>query len=99
MTERKQKAKEDEGTPPPVVRIGRLNTPGANRRELVRLYADLRNGRVDPKVANAGAFVLAQVLKSIELEMTDKRLVALEERAESIARGPSSKQEGAYARH
>lgn len=77
MTERAQKAKKD-GDTPPVVRVGRLNTPGANRRELVRLYADLRNGRIEPKVANAGAFVLAQVLKSIELELIEDRLDVLE---------------------
>jgi hypothetical protein len=49
------------------------------RRELARLYADLRNDRVTPKMAGTSAYVLGQIIKSIEVEALD-RLSELEKR-------------------
>jgi hypothetical protein len=61
----------------PPVRVGRLHTLRGVRRELARLYADLRNERVTPKMAGTSAYVLGQIIKSIEVEALD-RLAALE---------------------
>jgi hypothetical protein len=47
------------------------------RRELARLYVDLRNGRVNTKVAGTGAYVLTGIVKALEVECLD-RLGALE---------------------
>jgi hypothetical protein len=53
------------------------------RRELARLYTELRNGRVEPKVANSGGFLLGQITKALELEMIDERLARLEDQVAS----------------
>jgi hypothetical protein len=65
------------------VRVGRLDSPVSVRRELARLYTELRNGRVDPKVANSGGFLLGQITKALELEMIDERLSTLESQVAS----------------
>jgi len=62
---------------PAHVRVGRLHTLRGARRELARLYSDLRNARVTPKVAGTSAYVIGQIIKSLEIEALD-RLGALE---------------------
>lgn len=64
------------------IRVGRLNTFANVRRELVRLYADLRNGRVCAKTAGTGAYVLSIVSRTLEGELFEARLSALEDAAE-----------------
>lgn len=72
---------EESPAPPPKVRIGRLNTLRGVRRELAKLYADLRHERVLPKVAGTGAFILQAITKNLEVEVFETRVAALEERA------------------
>lgn len=83
-------------TPTPI-RVGRLNTLVKVRRELARLYADLRNERVTPKVAGTGAYILNAITKVLEVEVIEQRLEALEERAAGFA--STSTQRADYARH
>lgn len=82
--------------PTPVVRVGRLNRLSKVRRELARLYADLRNGRVTPKVAGSGAYILTAITKAIEAEVIEKRIAALEERAAGL---PAPRSQAGHARH
>lgn len=84
-------------TPTPAIRVGRLNTLVKVRRELARLYADLRNERVTPKVAGTGAYLLTAITKTLEVEVIEQRVAALEERAAGFA--STSTQRAGYARH
>ena len=72
---------ENSGAPPPPLRIGRLNSLHSVRRELARLYVDLRNERVTSKIAGTGAYILTAITKAIEVELLESRLEALEQRA------------------
>lgn len=65
-----------------LVRVGRLNTLRSVRRELGRLYVDLRYGRVPPKIAGTGAYLLTGMIKALEVELLEARIERLEERAE-----------------
>ena len=69
----------DDPTPGP--RIGRLNTLSGVRRELANLYRALRAGEVAPRVAGSGAYILTAITKSLEVELLEKRVAELEERA------------------
>jgi hypothetical protein len=73
--------KEIPETPPPVLRIGRLNGLRSVRRELARLYVDLRHERVTPRIAGTGAYILTAITKAMEVELLETRLEALEQRA------------------
>lgn len=84
-------------TPPPTIRVGRLNTLSKVRRELARLYADLRNDRLTPKVAGSGAYILTAITKTLEVEVIEQRIAALEERAAGLT--PHQTAKAAYARH
>jgi hypothetical protein len=68
-------------TPPTLVRIGRLDSLRKVRRELARLYRDLRNERVTAKTAGTGAYILTAITKTLEVEILETRIEALEERA------------------
>lgn len=68
-------------TPPPPLRIGRLNSLHSVRRELARLYVDLRHERVTSKIAGTGAYILTAITKAMEVELLETRLEALEQRA------------------
>lgn len=75
---------ENPETPPPppiLVRIGRLNSLRSVRRELARLYVDLRHERVSAKIAGTGAYILTAITKAMEVELLESRLEALEQRA------------------
>jgi hypothetical protein len=65
----------------PILRIGRLNSLHSARRELPRLYADLRHERVSAKITGTGSYILAAITKAMEVELLDGRLEALEQRA------------------
>lgn len=82
--------------PPPVVHVGRLNRLSKVRRELARLYADLRNGRVTPRVAGCGAYILTAITKTLEVEAIENRIAALEERAAGMP--PAQTRQAGYAR-
>ena len=71
----------DTPPPPPILRIGRLNSLHSVRRELARLYVDLRNERVTPKIAGTGAYILTAITKAMEVEILESRLEELEQRA------------------
>lgn len=71
-------------TPATPVRVGRLHRLTSVRRELARLYADLRNGRVTPRVAGTGAYILSAITKTLEVEVIENRITVLEERAEGL---------------
>lgn len=88
---------ENSETPPPSIRVGRLNTLSKVRRELARLYADLRNDRVTSRVAGSGAYILTAITKTLEAEIIEQRIVALEERAAGLT--PPQMQKVGYARH
>ena len=88
---------ENSETPPSSIRVGRLNSLSRVRRELARLYAGLRNGRVTPKVAGTGAYILTAITKTLEAEIIEQRISALEERAAGLA--PPSTRQAPYARH
>ena len=76
---------EDPNPTPPVVRVGRLTSLRNVRRELARLYADLRNYRVSSRIAGTGAYILTAITKTLEVEVLEERVDQLEERAEMIA--------------
>lgn len=84
-------------TPTPPIRVGRLNTLSKVRRELARLYADLRNDRVTSRVAGSGAYILTAITKTLEAEIIEHRIAALEERAAGLT--PPQTQKVGYARH
>jgi hypothetical protein len=69
-------------TPPPVSRIGRLDSVQGVRRELVRLYKDLRHGRISVRVAGTGAYILTATAKILQGELLEHRVKVLEERAD-----------------
>jgi len=69
------------------VPTGRLNSLRNVRRELARLYVDLRNGRVEPRIAGPGAYILTVIIKAMEVELIEARLEALEQRAGISDRG------------
>ena len=79
---------ENPDAPTPLVRVGRLNSLRNVRRELARLYVDLRNERVTAKIAGTGAYILTAITKTLEVELLESRIEALEERAELIAGSP-----------
>lgn len=79
---------ENSETPPPPLRIGRLNSLHSVRRELARLYVDLRHERVSAKIAGTGAYILTAITKAMEVELLEVRLEALEERAGVLDRRP-----------
>jgi hypothetical protein len=83
--------------PPPPLRIGRLNNLHSVRRELARLYVDLRHERVSSKIAGTGAYILTAITKAMEIELLETRLEALEQRAGVLDR-PRQRM-GAYGRH
>lgn len=77
-----QVTEDEDKTPDPTpspVRVGRLNSLRNVRRELARLYADLRNARVDAKVAGTGAYILTAITKTIEVGLLEERVEVLEE--------------------
>ncbi len=80
--------KENSETPTPPLRIGRLNNLGSVRRELARLYVDLRSERVSAKIAGTGAYILTAITKAMEIELLEARLEALEERAGVVFERP-----------
>jgi hypothetical protein len=69
----------------PLPRVGRLNSLRNVRRELARLYVDLRHDRVTSKVAGTGAYILTAITKTLEVEILEQRVEALEERAEVVS--------------
>jgi hypothetical protein len=77
--------------PPSMVRIGRLNSLHSVRRELARLYVDLRNERVTPKIAGTSAYILTAITKAMEVELLETRLEALERRAGTLQRPRSGR--------
>jgi hypothetical protein len=88
---------ENSETPPQPIRVGRLDTLHKVRRELARLYRDLRNDRVTSRVAGSGAYILTAICKALESEAIETRLAALEERAAGLS--PTRPQQAPYARH
>jgi hypothetical protein len=69
------------GAPTPVVHTGRLNSLHSVRRELARLYRDLRNERVSPRIAGTAGYLLTAITKCLEVELLETRIDALEQRA------------------
>jgi hypothetical protein len=70
--------------PTPTVRVGRLTSLRAVRRELARLYTDARQGNgITPGCAAKLAYVLTCCHKVLELEVVEERLRALEARESS----------------
>jgi hypothetical protein len=72
-------ADEARETRTPSPRAPRLNTLGGVRRELARLYSDLRSGAVPPRVAGTGGYLLSTMIKALEVEQLEDRLNRLEE--------------------
>lgn len=67
-------------TPPTPVPVGKLNTLRSVRREMARLYRDLRNDRVTPRVAGTAGYLLTGIGKVLEVELLEQRLGELEAR-------------------
>lgn len=63
---------------PATVRVGRLDTANAIRRELCRLYRDGRQGRVDPSDASKLGSLLALACRLVESSDLERRLDELE---------------------
>ena len=59
----------------------RFTTLRGVRREFGALYLDLLNGRVQQKTAGTAGSLLNGIVKALEVELLERRLVALEERA------------------
>jgi hypothetical protein len=60
----------------------RLGSIRGVRREMARLYADARGGDLEPSVAAKLSYVLCCIQKSLEAEVIEQRLAALEAAAE-----------------
>lgn len=54
------------------------------RREFGALYLDLMNGRVSQKVAGTAGSLLTGIVRALEVEVIERRLEELEDRAASI---------------
>jgi len=71
-------------TPPP--RVGRLDSLQGVRRELVRIYKDMRQKKIPTQEGTRFAFVLQIIAKVLEQSDLEQRIEALEaERAVSYA--------------
>jgi len=56
----------------------RLTDARGVRRELAALYADFRNGEIDPNQARAAGYLLHCLLESIRTDEIERRLSDLE---------------------
>jgi hypothetical protein len=70
--------------PTPLTRRPRLTTLRGVRRELSVLYTELRTGVVNAGVAGRAAFILNSITKVLEVELLERRIDALERRADSL---------------
>lgn len=61
----------------------RLTDARGVRRELAGLYAELRNGEVEPDLARTAAFILRCLLEAVRVDEIERRLVELEQRRQS----------------
>lgn len=56
-----------------------LKSLGAVRREMQKVYTDVRRGRIESQEGARLTYILAQVGKVLEVEQIELRLVALEQ--------------------
>jgi hypothetical protein len=82
------------GANPP--RIGRLDSMQRTRREITRLYKDLRHGKVSPTVANACCFLLNSNIRAIADEDFEARLERLE-KPEKLINGRALTFDGVFS--
>jgi hypothetical protein len=83
-------------TPSPrVIRIGKVHSLRAARRALVRVTEAVISGQLTPRVANSAIYGLSSITRVLEVEVLERRLSELEERAVAMtgdrARGRTSK--------
>lgn len=77
--EAKRKAAPPSPPPPKRTRL-RLGTVRDVRREMARLYFEMRAGRIEAAKGTKLAYVLSSVGKMVEMETFEERFQALEER-------------------
>ncbi|HSO84285.1 hypothetical protein [Thiocapsa sp.] len=69
------------GRQAPRPRQYRLTSARQIRKELSRLYGELRTGQTDAETARTGAFLMRTILESIRVDQIETELDALEEAA------------------
>lgn len=67
------------GSGKPLPRVSRLDTLPACRRELARVYREVRLGKLDSQVGTRLAFMVTSIARLIEGGEIERRLAALEE--------------------
>ena len=72
-------------TPSPrPIRIGKVHSLRAARRALVRVTEAVLAGDVTPRVANSAIYGLSAITRLLEVEVLERRLEVLEERADTL---------------
>lgn len=66
-------------TPSPQIRVGRLDSIRAVRRELAKVYRDMRGKKISTMDGSRLAFVLATIGRILERSDLEQRLEALEQ--------------------
>ena len=66
-------------SPHPPARVGRLDTITRVRREMVKVYKAMKQGKLQSSVGSKLVFVLMAIQKAIEFETTEERLDRLEQ--------------------
>jgi len=83
---------ETEQTPQPIPKVGQLNTVQRVRREMVHVYKEMRQGKLPTNQGGRLVFALTCILKTIEVELIEGRLDAVERAVESSGLLTSSPQ-------
>ncbi len=65
-------------------RIGPLHKLSGARREMARVYREMRRGTIDPQIGTKLVYTLASLGKVLEIETIEARLDRLEQAAEQI---------------
>lgn len=76
-----EEPEESADPPPPLVRVGRLDSVTKVRRQLAKLYSDMRNGIVSPKAGSSFVYALSVMARMLESEVLESRVRELERAA------------------
>jgi hypothetical protein len=77
-------------TPPdPTPKRIKLTSVRGVRREMATVYADCRQGRVDPVIGSKLTYMLTSIAKVLEASDLEQRIAALEGKANSPQKAPT----------
>lgn len=78
------KTEDDVTTPPAVPYVGRLDSVRRIRREMVHVYKEMRQGKLSTTQGGRLMFALTCILKTLELDLVEGRLEAIERSMETL---------------